>query len=116
LRKIGFDKASADEQLIADISASFQAAVVDVLIDKLITAAKEFNVNDIAVCGGVSANSELRRRLEAEAKINHLRLFIPKMEYCTDNGAMVAVAGYERMINGFTSNLELTAEPNLQLQ
>ena len=116
LRKIGFDKASADEQLIADISASFQAAVVDVLIDKLITAAKEFNVNDIAVCGGVSANSELRRRIEAEAKINHLRLFIPKMEYCTDNGAMVAVAGYERLKNGFTSNLELTAEPNLQLQ
>jgi N6-L-threonylcarbamoyladenine synthase len=116
LRKIGFDKTKASEQSVADICASFQAAVVDVLIDKLISAAKKFKVNDIAVCGGVSANSELRRRLDAEAKINHLRLFIPKMDFCTDNGAMVAIAGYERLRNGFISNLELTAEPNLQLK
>ena len=58
---------------------------------------------------------ELRRRLEAEAKINHLQLFIPKLNFCTDNGAMVAQAGYERMRKGFISNLELTAEPNLQM-
>jgi N6-L-threonylcarbamoyladenine synthase len=64
----------------------------------------------------VSANSELRRRLEAEAKINHLNLFIPKLDFCTDNGAMVAAAGYERLRHGFESSLELTAEPNLQLR
>jgi N6-L-threonylcarbamoyladenine synthase len=116
LRKVGFDKtAHGNEHFIADVCASFQTAVVDVLIDKLIAAARHSGVKDIAVCGGVSANSELRRRLEVEAKINHLRLFIPGLDFCTDNGAMVARAGYERLRKGFVSNLELTAEPNLQL-
>ena len=116
LRKVGFDKgANANQQFVADVCASFQAAVVDVLIDKLMAAAKEYKVKEVAVCGGVSANSELRRRLETEAKINHLRLFIPKLDFCTDNGAMVAQAGYERLRKGFVSNFELTAEPNLQL-
>jgi N6-L-threonylcarbamoyladenine synthase len=116
LRKVGFDKsAKRDEQFVSDVCASFQAAVVDVLIDKLILAAQKYHVNAITVSGGVSANSELRRRLEAEAKIHHLNLFIPKMDFCTDNGAMVAATGYERMRQGFHSSLELTAEPNLQL-
>jgi N6-L-threonylcarbamoyladenine synthase len=116
LRKIVFDRTSnKNDQLVADICASFQAAVVDVLIDKLITAAKKYAVNDIAVSGGVSANTELRRRLEIEAKNNHMNLFIPKIDFCTDNGAMVAVAGYERLRHGFKSSFELTAEPNLQM-
>lgn len=116
LKKIGFDKSNPDENFLADICASFQASVVDVLIDKVMTAAKKFGVKDIAVSGGVSANSELRRRLAVEARINHLRLFIPKFEFCTDNGAMVAMVGYERFRQGRVSDLELTAEPNLQLQ
>jgi len=116
LRSIGFDRtAGMNEQFLSDIAASFQAAAVDVLIDKLLTAAKKYGVRDIAVCGGVSANSELRRRLETESKIHHLRLFIPKLDFCTDNGAMVAQVGYERMRKGFVSSLELTAEPDLQL-
>jgi N6-L-threonylcarbamoyladenine synthase len=116
LRKIGFDKTTnVNEQLVADVCASFQAAVVDVLIDKLMAAAKKYAVKDIAVSGGVSANSELRRRLETESKINHLSFFIPRLDFCTDNGAMVAQAGYERLRKGFVSSLELTAEPNLQM-
>ena len=116
LRKTGFDKtALGNDVFVSDVCASFQAAVVDVLIEKLLTAAKKYNVKDIAVCGGVSANSELRRRLAWEARMNHVKLFIPKLDFCTDNGAMVAQAGYERMRKGFISNLELTAEPNLQM-
>jgi len=116
LRKVGFNKTvQRNVQFAADVCASFQAAVVDVLIDKTISAARLTNVKDIAVSGGVSANSELRRRMAAEAKINHLNLFFPKLEYCTDNGAMVALAGYERLRHGIVSDLELTAEPNLQL-
>jgi N6-L-threonylcarbamoyladenine synthase len=116
LRKTGFDKtAHGNDVFVSDVCASFQAAVVDVLIEKLLTAAKKYNVKDIAVCGGVSANSELRRRLAWEARMNHVKLFIPKLDFCTDNGAMVAQAGYERMRKGFISNLELTAEPNLQM-
>jgi N6-L-threonylcarbamoyladenine synthase len=115
LKKIAFDKSHPDEKLVADVCASFQACVVDVLIKKLMAAAKRCKVRDIAVSGGVSANSELRRRLAAEASIEHKVLFIPKFEFCTDNGAMVAMAGYERFRQGRFSDLELTAEPNLQL-
>ncbi|MCI0706016.1 MAG: tRNA (adenosine(37)-N6)-threonylcarbamoyltransferase complex transferase subunit TsaD [Ignavibacteriae bacterium] len=116
LRKIQFDPAKQNGALVQNLCASFQASVVDVLIHKLIMAAKKYRVRDIAVAGGVAANSELRRRLLERAKKEGLRLFIPKFEYCTDNGAMVAMAGYLKMVEGRTSDLELTAEPNLELQ
>ena len=115
LRKKGFDRAKADESFVADVCASFQAAVVDVLVQKLIQAATKYAVRDIAVAGGVAANSELRRRLKEETDTRSLGVFIPKFEYCTDNGAMVAMAGYLKMKEGKTTNLEVTAEPNLML-
>ncbi len=116
LKKIGFDAGGANEpQLIADLCASFQTAVVDVLVAKLMNAAEDLAIRDIAVAGGVSANSELRRRLAMEAKIRHKRLFIPSLEFCTDNGAMVAMVGYEKLKRGIVSSLELTAEPALDL-
>jgi N6-L-threonylcarbamoyladenine synthase len=115
LRKIGFDPTKQNDALVADLCASFQAAVIDVLVHKLITAAKKFGVNDIAIAGGVAANSELRRRLGDIARQEGWRLFIPKFEYCTDNGAMVAMVGYWKMVEGRVSDLELTAEPNLAL-
>jgi N6-L-threonylcarbamoyladenine synthase len=99
-------------ELVADLCASFQAAVVDVLIQKVLLAAERFAVKDIAVAGGVSANSELRRRLLMETQIRHLTLHLPSLEFCTDNGAMV---GYEKLLRGITSSLELTAEPALGL-
>jgi N6-L-threonylcarbamoyladenine synthase len=117
LRKTKFDKTrdGSNEQLVANLCASFQAAVIDVLTQKLISAAHTFGVSDVAVAGGVAANSELRRRLRAAADGNGFRLFIPKFEYCTDNGAMIAMAGYLRLNEGMTSDWELTAEPNLEL-
>jgi len=124
LRKIGFSRAAARvkwanpkayDEFVADICASFQAAVVDVLIEKALSAARRFNVKDIAIAGGVAANSELRRRMTAAAKDLGLRVFIPKFEFCTDNGAMVAMAGYLKLKEGKTSSLELTAEPSLEL-
>jgi N6-L-threonylcarbamoyladenine synthase len=117
LRRIGYVPADAtkNEQLVADLCASFQAAVVDVLIQKVLLAAERCGVKDIAIAGGVSANSELRRRLSMEAAIRHLRVHIPPIEYCTDNGAMVAMVGYEKLKLGSASGLELTAEPALSL-
>jgi len=115
LRKIGFDPAAQNGTLIADICASFQAAVVDVLIHKILSAAKKFGVRDIAVAGGVAANRELRNRLAKLAAEQKLRLSIPKFEYCTDNGAMVAMVGYLKLVEGQVSNLEITAEPSLAL-
>jgi N6-L-threonylcarbamoyladenine synthase len=106
---------SENQGLLADLCASLQAAIVDVLMFKLIRAAEQFNVGSITVAGGVAANSELRKRLEAEASRRGLKLFIPKFEYCTDNGAMIAMAGYLRAKEGKFSNLELAADPSLQL-
>lgn len=116
LRRIGFRPGpSADQRLLADVAASFQTAVVDVLLEKLLRAAAEFGVRDVAVAGGVSANTELRRRLTMEATIHHLRPHIPRLEYCTDNGAMVAMVGYEKFRRGEFSGADLTARPDLTL-
>ena len=102
-------------QLLADICASFQAAIVDVLIEKTLRAARELGVKDIAIAGGVSANSELKRRMTSCADERGYRLFIPKPEYCTDNGAMIAMLGYFRLKAGITSDFELNAVPNLSM-
>ncbi len=115
LKRIGYDKAKIEEnqRILPDICASFQAAVVDVLVHKLIMAATTRGVGDIAIAGGVSANRELRTRAAAEAERHGLRLFIPRFDFCTDNGAMIAMVGYQRMLDGYRSDLELTAEPGL---
>ena len=103
----------SNDKLRADLCASFKAAVVDDLVEKAISAAQKTGVKQIAVSGGVSANSELRRRMQEAAARRGLQVFIPKFEYCTDNGAMVAMVGYTKLQSGQTSSLELTAEPNL---
>lgn len=117
LRKQGFEKnqLTTDQQFLANVCASFQATVVDVLVQKILIAAKRFGLQDIAIAGGVSANSELRRRASETATLNGLKLFLPKFDYCTDNGAMIAMVGYYRMQEGRESGLELTAEPGLEL-
>lgn len=121
LRKVGFhpdnptNRANLGSTFVSDVCASFQAAVVDVLVHKVLSAAKKFNVRDVAIAGGVAANSELRKRLAMLEESEGLQVFIPKFEYCTDNGAMVAMVGYMKMKEGKSSSLELTAEPNLAL-
>ena len=82
----------------ADLAASFQTRVVKVLTDKTIKAAKEYNVKQIVVAGGVAANQGLRSSLKAAAEENDIKLTFPKMVYCTDNAAMIAVAGYFKYI------------------
>jgi N6-L-threonylcarbamoyladenine synthase len=102
--------------LLADLCASFQAAVVDVLVDKTIRAAAQYDVKDIGIAGGVSANSELRRRMKEEGERRGFRIHFPKMEYCTDNGAMIAYVGWLRLRAGVAlSPDEVTAVANLQL-
>jgi N6-L-threonylcarbamoyladenine synthase len=117
LKRSGFKDPNTNlgEKFIADVCASFQASVVEVLVHKLISAAQKFSVRDIAIAGGVSANAGLRQKVAEAAKKNGLRLYIPKFEYCTDNGAMVAMVGYYRMLEGYRADLELTAEPGLSL-
>lgn len=100
---------------VNDICASFQQSVVDVLVRKTMEAAERLCVHDITVAGGVSANSALRAGLQREADRRGMRLFTPRMEYCMDNGAMIAYAGWLRLKTGSTSPWDIAAVPNLAL-
>ncbi len=92
------------EHHLVDICASFQSTVIDVLITKLKKAAIQTGVNNIAIAGGVSANSGLRNELEQMKRLLNWELFIPKFEYCTDNAAMIAITGYYKYLkNDFTT-------------
>lgn len=104
-----------DTQQLSDLCASFQAAVVDVLVEKTMRAVEKYKVNHLTVSGGVSANSELRRRLLAAGKKSGVKVFIPDLEYCTDNGAMVAIVGSMLLERGITSNYEINAVANLSI-
>lgn len=81
-----------------DICASVQKTIVDILFEKLEMAAKKYNIKDIAIAGGVSANSLVRSELQQRAKSKQWNVYIPKFEYCTDNAAMIAIAGYYQFL------------------
>lgn len=99
---------------VNDLCASFQDSVVDVLTAKTFAAAKEYNVKQIIVAGGVSANKGLKERFLADPK--GYEICIPKIVYCTDNAAMIAVAGYYQfMKNHKTRALDINASSSLEL-
>jgi len=97
---------------VADLAASFQAAVVDVVFTKAIKAAREYGAKEILVAGGVSANQSLRETFLAQ---NELPVNIPKLSLCTDNAAMIAAAGYQRFMAGQRDELDLDILPTWRL-
>jgi N6-L-threonylcarbamoyladenine synthase len=98
---------------LPDIAASFQAAVVDVLVGAVRDAVRATGVEAVAIVGGVSANSALRRDAEAAAQSDGFELFIPRPAYSVDNAAMIAVTGHFKWAAGVESPLTLSAVPNL---
>ncbi len=88
------------EENKADLSASLQHTIIDILMGKLVRAAKTLNIREISVAGGVSANSGLRNALKEEAVRRRWNLHIPKFEYTMDNAAMIAIAGYYKYLKG----------------
>ena len=84
---------------LENLCASIQHSIVSILIDKIEQAIKKENITQIAIAGGVSANSYLRNELKKLAKVKGYELYIPKFEYCTDNAAMIAIAGYYKYID-----------------
>jgi N6-L-threonylcarbamoyladenine synthase len=110
---VDFDKLQLDPQQVADVSASFQAAVVDVLSGKAFAALEQSGLKILCVGGGVAANSALRKRLEAEAAQRGIKLYIPPLRLCTDNAVMGAIA-VERLKAGLVEELDLDAVAGLE--
>ena len=114
------DRSDAErERLLAehldDLCASVQAAVVDVLVDAVRHAVGETDAEQVAVVGGVAANSSLRRRMEAVGDDTGIDVSVPDLAYCMDNAAMIAQAGAQRLAAGHASPPTLDVESNLQL-
>lgn len=105
-----------EEINVADMVASFQKAVVDVLVGHTIMAAKEYGINTIALAGGVAANSCLRESIEKECKKYDFSLCYPSLIYCTDNAAMIGAAAYFDYIKGKRDTWDLNAVPSLKLE
>ncbi len=99
----------------ADIAASFQRAVVEVLVEHTVRKTREVGVSRLCLAGGVAANSALRETMSREAKTYGLDVFYPPLRYCTDNAVMIASAGYYSLVSGKTAGADLNAVPALTL-
>ncbi|PLV57576.1 tRNA (adenosine(37)-N6)-threonylcarbamoyltransferase complex transferase subunit TsaD [Thermotoga sp. SG1] len=100
---------------VEDVAASFQEAVVDILVEKTFRLARNLGIRKIAFVGGVAANSRLREKVNDRAKRWGYEVFFPPLSLCTDNALMVARAGYEKAKRGIFSPLYLNADPNLSV-
>lgn len=107
---------SEQEVVVEDVAASFQTAVLDVLVEKTRRAVEQTGVRQLIVAGGVSANTELRRRLQSYARETGVTLSLPPLELCTDNAAMIAAAAYYAEQKGIKAGLDLNADPSLPLE
>ena len=99
----------------ADVAASFQKAVIDVLVGHSLHAVKEFGFHKFAIAGGVASNSSLQAAFESECAKRNIDFYHPSPIYCTDNAAMIGVAGYYEYIKGVRHGYNLNAVPNLKL-
>lgn len=106
------DKINEDQNFIKNnlnnICASIQNSIIDILLDKLIKASIEKGINEIAIAGGVSANSELRKRVYNQGEKRNWNVYIPEFEYSTDNAAMIALTGYYKYLENKYTNQYIT--------
>jgi N6-L-threonylcarbamoyladenine synthase len=112
------DQTAKDPQFIQnnlpDICASIQYTLIQILLKKLKKAAKQTGIQEIAIAGGVSANSELRKRIMAEGEKHKWQVYIPKFEYCTDNAAMIAIAAHYKALAGEFASQEVSPMPRME--
>lgn len=115
LNYVNSEKQAGREISVPDVAASFQQAVLDVIVAKTVTAALNMNKDKIVMAGGVAANSRLREMLQAECEKHGIKLYHPSPILCTDNAAMIGCAAYYNYKAGKISDLTLDAIPNLPL-
>ena len=108
-------KMQGEEIVAADIAASFQRCVVEVLVEHAIMAAKDYHIKKLAIAGGVASNSGLRSAMEEACKKNQIKFYHPSPIFCTDNAAMIGVAAYYEFLKGTRHGMDLNAVPNLKL-
>lgn len=106
---------TGEEIPVPDLAASFQEAVVDVLVSHTVEAARELGYKKVAMAGGVASNSALRAGMKAACERAGLEIYYPSPALCTDNAAMIGSAGYYEYVNGARSGWDLNAVPNLRL-
>ena len=115
LNHINHAKMMGEEINVPDLAASFQNAVVDVLVSKAVLAAKEYGYDKLAIAGGVASNTALREGMKAACEKEGIEFYYTSPIFCTDNAAMIGVAAYYEYINGARSGWDLNAVPNLKL-
>ena len=115
LNHINHARMMGEEINVPDLMASFQYAVVDVLTSHAVEAAKNLGYDKVAIAGGVASNSALRAEMKEACEKAGLKFYYPSPIFCTDNAAMIGVAGYYEYINGTRSGWDLNAVPNLKL-
>ena len=103
------------QENLNDICASLQNVIVEILMEKIIIASKQTGINTIVICGGVSANSEIRNRLKVNSGKYNWKVHIPKISYTTDNAAMIAITGQLKYQNNIFSDFETSANPRLKI-
>lgn len=104
-----------DGQPLADLCASYQAAIVEVLVRKTRRQARKLGMHHVQICGGVAANGALRAAMKAAGEEDDFRVYVPPPARCTDNAAMIAAAGYHHLVRGERAGLDLDAVPSAPL-
>ena len=99
----------------ADLCASFEYSATQMLLNNVKKAINKYNIDKVALAGGVSANSYIRAEFDKLAKKEKIKIYYPELMLCTDNAAMIASIGYYNYISGKTANLSLNAVPNLKI-
>ena len=112
---INLNHNSKEKLNYADLANSFEKVTTEILVKKVLKALEEYNLDKVAVCGGVSANSYIRAEFE-KLKEDGIQVYFPPIKLCTDNAAMIASAGYYNYIDGIISDYSVDAKPNLILK